>query len=113
MEELFTLLGKLLKNSEDLFETIKKVDLSAASILMGERMEIVEELRNLAQAKVFQGNSDIDSDVDYAIMRIDLKVNEIRKLISEQLTTLTNQLKGLTALKSIAAYKAQGGHHGY
>jgi hypothetical protein len=113
MDELLTLLGRLLKNSEDMFETIKKVDLSAASVLMCERVELVNELRNLALAKVFQESSDKIDDLDSLIMKIDSKANEIRKIISEKLGTLTNELKGLTALKSIAVYKAQGGHYGY
>jgi hypothetical protein len=79
MDELLTLLGRLLKNSEDMFETIKKVDLSAASVLMCERVELVNELRNLALAKVFQESSDKIDDLDSLIMKIDSKANEIRK----------------------------------
>ncbi|MGC8652372.1 MAG: hypothetical protein ACP5US_00055 [Candidatus Kryptoniota bacterium] len=110
---LLGLLARLLENSEGLLEAIKKRDLSAASVIMGERVGIVEELRVIAQAKVSRDYSDIKSDLDRMIMKIDLEVSEIKKLASEQLAALTNELKGMTALKSIAAYKAQGGRYGY
>lgn len=111
--QFLTSFGKLLKNSQNLFEAIKKRDLSAASMLMNERVKIIEEIKALFEAKVFQENSDIKDELVSIIMEIDSLVDEVKKLMTEQLTALTNELNGVTKLKKIAVYKAQGGHYGY
>ncbi len=105
-ENVAELIRLLSVNSEEIKKKIIEGDINASSILIGKRVEIVESLREFADAKVSFTNSDIRSELETTMAKIGKDVSESVGMINARLAGLLKELAKTRGAKGIATYAA-------
>jgi len=112
-KELRKTIRKLAENAAKIKQNVTDGNLKESAKLIGERIALVEALRQFRDAKVSFGSSDIIDEMDSMIKNMKNDVSDAIGTISARLLTLSNELAKLRGARKIAAYKIQGGRHGY
>ncbi|MFZ1080679.1 MAG: hypothetical protein WAO19_01990 [Candidatus Kryptoniota bacterium] len=113
LEEARRTIQKLAENAVKIKRNVRDGNLKESSKLIGERVALVETLRRLRDAKVSFVNSDIKDEMDLLIKNMKSNVSDAIGYINNKLLTLSNELAKMGGTRKIAAYKIQGGRHGY
>ncbi len=124
------LLKKLAVNAASLKLKVTEGDVAESGRLVGERVGLVEELREFADAKVSFGSSDIEGELNAIFMKMRNDISDSISEINMKLGLLSKQLERTREAKGIAVYAAarhsarrtsvgsepdkfQGGRHGH
>lgn len=129
-KEAEKIIRELARNSAMLKSMINGGNLPEAMKLTGQRVALVETLRELRDAKVSLANSDVLDEMTMLIKNSENDVNEAAAIIRSRLSELSRGLANLKGARKIAAYaamrrpahpiseinepdKKQGGRYGY
>ena len=129
-QEALRIIRELAENASKIKCRIAEGDLHDASRLIGERVALIESLRELRDAKVSLASSDRMSEMEVLMKNIENDVSEANSNIRSRMTSLTKELATITGAKKIATYaamrrsahvnltkneqdKIRGGRHGY
>ncbi|HUI29476.1 MAG TPA: hypothetical protein VLX91_04595 [Candidatus Acidoferrales bacterium] len=96
----------LAENASTLRKSVKDGDLSESMRLMGERRELVEDLKALVEVKVSTTSSDILDEMNLLMKNIQQDVSEATNVIRAKTTTLLKELANMRKAKDIATYAA-------
>ncbi len=107
------ILEGLSANAAGIKAGIANGDLMESVRLTGERVTLIEALRELKDAKVSLASSDIKDEMDLLIKNGEIDINEAISGISAKLTSLKADLAKVKDARDIAAYKIQGRRYGY
>ena len=112
-KETQEILRALAENAAHIKEKVLEDDLNGSAKLVGERVALVETLRQLAEAKVSIPVSDSKEEMSLLMKSVQKNVYEAVGTINARLSALSNELAKTRGAKRIAAYNVQGGRHGY
>jgi len=112
-EELKSTIQKLAENAVRIKQSVISGSFKESSKLVGERVALVEMLRQFRDAKVSFPNSDIKDELDSVIRNMKNDILDAIGTINARLLALSNELAKVSGAKKIAAYKIQGGRHGH
>ena len=108
-KEAEKIIRELAHNSAVLKSMINEGNLPGAIKLTGQRIALVEALRELRDAKVSLANSDVLDEMTMLIKSSQNDVNETTALIRSRLSELSRELANLKGARKIAAYAAMRG----
>ena len=118
-EELRRTVQKLAENATKIKQSIIDGNLKESSKLIGDRVALVETLRQFrdaciaGRAKVSFASSDIKDELDSMVRNMKNNVSDAISVINARLLTLSHELAKVSGARKIVAYKIQGGRHGY
>ncbi len=112
-KEAKKILQALAENAAQIKQKVLEDDLDGSAKLVGERVALVESLRRLVETKVLRVSSDSKEEMSLLMKSVQKNVYEAVGTINARLSALSNELAKTRGAKKIAAYKVQGGRHGY
>ncbi len=113
LEQAQEVIRNLASNAAQIKAGIKEGNLQDSAKLVGDRVALVEALRELWDAKVSFANSDIKNEMSSLVQNMENDVSEAIGNISTNTSALLKELAKMRGAKNIAAYKIQGDRHGY
>ena len=107
------ILHDLAENAARIKASVKEGNLQESTKLVGDRVALVEALRELKDAKVSFVNSDKKDEMFLLMKNMENDISEAIGSINTNVSALLKELAKMRDAKSIAAYKIQGGRRGY
>jgi hypothetical protein len=118
--EALRIIRDLAENAKKIKKSLDGGELRESSRLVGERVDLIEGLRELKDAKVSVASSDIKDEVNLLMKNIQENLSETVSTMKARNVALLKELAKISGTKRIAAYKitqgislGQGGRHGY
>lgn len=112
-EKAEKILRDLAGNAAQIKQKVMGDNLKESAKLTGERVALVEALRELLGAKVSLASSDNQEEMSLLVINMRKNVSAAISSINAKLSALSSELSKTRGAKRIAAYKVQGGHYGY
>jgi hypothetical protein len=129
-KEAHGIMKKLAENASLLRERVKEGKLEESMKLTGQRVALIEALREIMDAKVPLESSDVRDDMALIMKNIENDVSEAAGSIRARLSVLMKELATMKGARKIASYavmrhpaksnsiigerdKIQGGRYGY
>ena len=112
-EDIVATVRKLAGNAKEIKLNVAQGNLDICSRLVGDRVALVETLREFCDAKVSLANSDNKDEMALMIGNMKNDVSDAIGSINARLLKLSRDLAHVGSARKIAAYKIHGGRHGY
>ncbi|MCL4538662.1 MAG: hypothetical protein M1469_09495 [Bacteroidetes bacterium] len=112
-KQVMEILKGLSANAARIKAGVAEGNLGESVRLTGERVALIEALRELRDAKVSLASSDIKDEMNLVVKNIENDTLEAIGGINAKLSSLLKELAKVKGARDIAAYKIQGGRYGY